>query len=401
MRVFVLCHFFTPYMKMVSNFMHHQGYEVHVLSSQDISHFHYPFTCHQYQTEKLPFAYSELTIYHMVHCANQVHEYLLYLWQQHIQPDLIISSCQYAESYYVPHIFPTTRLITIVSAIGNETLKPFGTDFFHNHHQKFFMLPKDIYTRKAFYYQIFEQSDILLMESFFQKTSIPECFQHKAQVFPLPVLSDVIKPNPESFIELNNTKRLDKYDDIICFYMPFCEIAYGYDVIIKALPLIFERCPMCHIMIVGNMGHYYNIKLPNNQSYKNAYWHIIQDIVPNDQVHFVGNIGLNHFVSLLQISACFCYLTYPYPIDHGLLKAMSCGTPIVASDTAPINELCCNEEEALLVHCHDHYALAEHVIALVENKDIGSILGKIARKKILKTYQFNQYSVEQMKDIFL
>ena len=70
------------------------------------------------------------------------------------------------------------------------------------------------------------------------------------------------------------------------------------------------------------------------------------------RTHFLGRMPRSRYLAVLQVSAAHVYLTYPFVLSWSLLEAMACGTPIVASDTAPVREVLRQRENALLVPFH-------------------------------------------------
>ena len=56
------------------------------------------------------------------------------------------------------------------------------------------------------------------------------------------------------------------------------------------------------------------------------------------RVHFVGHLDRAAYLRLLQRSDAHVYLTVPFVLSWSMLEAMSCGCPLVLSDTAPVRE---------------------------------------------------------------
>ena len=61
------------------------------------------------------------------------------------------------------------------------------------------------------------------------------------------------------------------------------------------------------------------------------------DVDPT-RVHFVGHLDRFAYLRLLQRSDAHVYLTVPFILSWSMLEAMSCGCPLVLSDTAPVRE---------------------------------------------------------------
>ena len=57
------------------------------------------------------------------------------------------------------------------------------------------------------------------------------------------------------------------------------------------------------------------------------------------KVHFIGSLNHPNYIRVLQKSWVHVYLTIPFVLSWSLLEAMSCGCTLVASSTAPVQEV--------------------------------------------------------------
>ena len=78
--------------------------------------------------------------------------------------------------------------------------------------------------------------------------------------------------------------------------------------------------------------------------------------------HFMGRVPYAQYLRVLQVSAAHMYLSYPFVLSWSLLKAMACGLPIVASNTAPVREVIRDQENGRLVEFFDDRAIAQMVL---------------------------------------
>jgi Glycosyl transferase family 4 group/Glycosyl transferases group 1 len=66
------------------------------------------------------------------------------------------------------------------------------------------------------------------------------------------------------------------------------------------------------------------------------------------RTHFLGRVPRQQNINVLQVSAAYVYLIYPFVLSWSLLEAMHCGAPVLGSDTAPVQEVIRGEENGVL-----------------------------------------------------
>jgi len=105
-----------------------------------------------------------------------------------------------------------------------------------------------------------------------------------------------------------------------------------------------------------------------------------------NRVHFVGGLPFNEYINLLQITSAHVYLTYPFVLSWSLLDAMSCGCPIVASNTEPVLEVMQDNYNGLLFDFFNVDEQVEKIEYALENKDKMEALRHNARKTMVENY---------------
>ena len=131
----------------------------------------------------------------------------------------------------------------------------------------------------------------------------------------------------------------------------------------RALEKIQRRIRRCHAVIVGGDEVSYGRSPKQSANWRE---HMLGQVALDPaRTHFLGRIPRKRFIEVLQVSAAHVYLTYPFVLSWSLLEAMACGTPIVASDTAPVREVLRHRENALLVPFHSAGDLAAAVLELL------------------------------------
>ncbi len=112
-------------------------------------------------------------------------------------------------------------------------------------------------------------------------------------------------------------------------------------------------------------------------------------------MHFLGAVPYETFVNLLQVSAVHVYLTYPFVLSWSLLEAMSAGCSIVASSTPPVCEVITHGVTGRLVGFSDVDALAQEVIALLQDRKSARQLGRAARATVVQRYDLKTVCLPQ------
>ena len=157
----------------------------------------------------------------------------------------------------------------------------------------------------------------------------------------------------------------------------------------RALPRLLRERPNATVLVVGGNDVSYGGRPPEGQTWKQIFIdEVRQEISDSDweRVRFLDRIPHAQFTKLLQISTVHIYLTYPFVLSWSLLEAMSCGAAIVASATAPVQEVIRDGETGQLVDFFDVDGLVEKVSALLDDPDRRLAFGEAARAEMIANY---------------
>lgn len=150
----------------------------------------------------------------------------------------------------------------------------------------------------------------------------------------------------------------------------------GPQYLIQAAPKILKSHPEVHIHIVGEgplknylMKQVATEKLENN-------------------VHFLGNVA--DTIPILQGTSIFVRPSLAEGMSLAILEAMACGLPVVASNLEGNAEIVENNITGFLVPPADSGALGEAVEYLLSNPEIAMEMGRKARKKTEKSYDWQR-----------
>ena len=157
-----------------------------------------------------------------------------------------------------------------------------------------------------------------------------------------------------------------------------------------------RRRPNAHVLIVGGDGVSYGARPPPapggaaQQGWKKIFLDEVAGALDLERLHFLGTVAYADFLRILQISSTHVYLTYPFVLSWSLLEAMSAGCAIVASDTVPVREAITHGETGVLVDFFDVGALADAVIAMLDDAGARRRLGAAARQCAIDRYDLRR-----------
>jgi glycosyltransferase involved in cell wall biosynthesis len=102
----------------------------------------------------------------------------------------------------------------------------------------------------------------------------------------------------------------------------------------------------CHAILVGGDGVSYGRRPKDAANWRER---LLREVnLDPTRTHFLGKVSYEIYVKILQVSAAHVYWTYPFVLSWSLLEAAACKTPIVASNTSPVQELLCDERDRLI-----------------------------------------------------
>ncbi|WP_137701061.1 glycosyltransferase [Marimonas lutisalis] len=223
----------------------------------------------------------------------------------------------------------------------------------------------------------------------FQADSFPASFRDRITTCFDGIDTRALVPNPKARLEFQSGLALGREDEVITFVNRNLEPYRGYHVFMRALPRLLRERPNAHVLIVGGDDVSYGARPPKGQTWKQIFIDEVRSQIPDDdwaRVRFLGRIPYDRFFALLQASRVHVYLTYPFVLSWSLFETMSVEGAIVASNTAPVQELITHDETGRLVDFFDGDAIVEEVCTLLDDAKLRERLGKAARSHVVRNY---------------
>jgi glycosyltransferase involved in cell wall biosynthesis len=222
-----------------------------------------------------------------------------------------------------------------------------------------------------------------------QAGCFPDELRKRLQVIHDGIQTDKIKPDRGSWVTLGREQHKLRFgDELVTFVNRNLEPMRGFHQFMRAVPEILSRRPNARVVIVGGNDVSYGARPPKGQTYKDIYMSEVKDRLDFSRVHFVNRVPYSVLINLFNVSAVHVYLTVPFVLSWSMMEAMSAGALMVASDTAPVNEVISHGENGLLVDFFRPDLLAQTIVQCLENPKSHENLRIAARQTIVQGYDF-------------
>jgi len=219
-----------------------------------------------------------------------------------------------------------------------------------------------------------------------QKIQIPKEFHNKIEVIHDGIDTDYFIPDKNATLKIPRTNiELNAKDEIITYATRGMESYRGFPQFMEIAEKLLKLRPNLHVVIGGEDRVCYGPK-PQNTTFKEIMLNKLD--LDMSRVHFTGGLPYSEYLKLLQISSVHVYLTYPFILSWSLLEAMSVGCQIVASKTAPVEEVIEHNKNGILVDFYDINGFVEQINYLLDNPQ--DDLGKNARQTIVNNYDLKK-----------
>ena len=313
-------------------------------------------------------------------------------------PDLVIGHFGWGETLFVRDVWPGTKLVVhaeyYYAADGADV--GFDPEFAPASPEAAFRERCAVRSRNAAILLAMESADYGVAPTRWQGSRFPRALQGKIAILHEGIDTERVRPAKDPVtLRLPDGHTVRSGDEVVTFVNRNLEPYRGYHQFMRALPRILGERPNAHAVIVGGDSHSYGGAPPGKGSWKERFLDEVRDALPLDRVHFTGRLPYADFVALMQVSAAHVYLTYPFVLSWSLLEAMSAGAPVIASRTAPVEEVVAHGENGLLVDFFDHAELAETVVEVLVQPEATRRLRKAARQTIVTRYDLHRRCLPQ------
>jgi glycosyltransferase involved in cell wall biosynthesis len=305
----------------------------------------------------------------------------LSLRDQGFQPDVIVSHAGFGSGLYLKDVFPKARRIGLFE--WYYTTDP-GSDV-HFLYGGQVPLDRAMRLRSWCAHSLLELAmcDQAVVPTEFQRSQFPEPWRSK-----LEVIHEGIDTNFLSSLRRDPPPRpaclpRDPAIEVVTHVARGFELYRGFPQAMAALALLQQRRPAAHVLIAGSDAVCYGGQATSPSGLSWGEWARLEAGLDPARTHWLGPIQSDAYHALLAHAQAHLYLTIPFVLSWSLLEAMASGCPIVASATAPVQEVITEGVEGLLCEFHDVEALASGLEACLSSQELGHRLGRAAQQRAL------------------
>lgn len=164
------------------------------------------------------------------------------------------------------------------------------------------------------------------------------------------------------------------------------EAMRGFDLFVRVANRITAVMPKVLFVVVGSDRVHYGNDLRHIRA-KTFREHVLQTEQPDlRRFRFLGTIPSEQLVEVLCLSDLHIYLTVPFVLSWSLLNALACECIVLASATAPVQEVIRHEETGLLADFFDVEGLARQALRVLKDPGACRPLGATGRALVQERY---------------
>lgn len=301
-------------------------------------------------------------------------------------PDVMLGHNGWGEIWYLKDVFPTTPLIGYFEFFYRYRGADVGFD---PQESDIFDTAPRIRTKNLGNLLALDSVDLGQCPTRWQQSLYPARYQPLLHVVHEGIDTRIAAPDPTARLKLPNGHELTCADEVVTYVARNLEPYRGFPQFMRSLPAILARRPQAQVLVVGGDETSYGPPPADGVSYRQLLLDEIGDSLDLSRVHFLGKVPYPTFLKVLQISSAHVYLTFPFVLSWSMLEAMSSGCVVIASRTAPVEEVVRDAENGLLVDFFSTDEIADKVVAVLEAPEAWARLREDARHTVAENYDLH------------
>ena len=299
-------------------------------------------------------------------------------------PDIIIGHPAWGEVLFIKDVFPNARLISFFEYfyqaeggdVNFDPEFPYGAD-----------APYKLRIRNSTQVHALSACDAGVSPTQWQRSTYPIREQSRIRVIHEGIDVENLAPNPQATYTLADGRVLSRDVQVVTFVSRNLEPYRGFHSYMRAIPELQKRLPEAQFVLIGGDSVSYGSRPPEPfKSWKEKMLQEVGKDLDLSRIHFLGSIPYADYVKLLQISKLHIYFTYPFVLSWSMLEAMVCGAPVLASSTAPVQEVIREGENGFLFDFFNRDDLITQAVKILSTDQ--RVVTENARVEIINNYSF-------------
>jgi len=291
-------------------------------------------------------------------------------------PDLILSHAGFGGGLYLGDAFPQAKRISLFEWYYNA----FGSDVdFLQRGQVDADRQLRVRTWNAHLLLELADCDAAVVPTAWQRDQFPQAWRQQLTLIhegvDVPALRQLRQQPPTAPAWLPQGEGIE----LVSYVSRGFEAYRGFPQAMQALALLQQRRPNTQVLIAGSDGVCYGATRDDGRSW--GEWARQEAGMDPERTHWLGALQTADYQALLAHTQAHLYLTVPFVLSWSLLEAMAAGCPIVASATAPVEEVIAQGHQGLLAPFWDPSAIASQLDAMLCDPHKARALGAAAAKR--------------------
>ena len=231
-----------------------------------------------------------------------------------------------------------------------------------------------------------------------QRDRLPELFHDKVRVIFDGIDTTVWKPQPNAPRQIDKL-TVPKDTRIVTYVSRGLESMRGFDIFMQVAKRLCDCRQDVIFLVVGQDRICYggDRRITGEMTFKE--WVLSKDKYDLSRVHFLGLVPPKTLAHILALSDLHVYLTAPFVLSWSLMNALACGCTVLASDTAPVQEMITHGENGLLANFFDVEGLTRTAYQVLSDPGKFRPLGKSAAEGIRSKYDL-ELCLPQMMELY-
>lgn len=301
-------------------------------------------------------------------------------------PDLVIGHNGWGEILYIKDCWPGVPLLGYFEFFyhAHDSDLDFDPEFPPSDTDRMRMR-----TRNAVNLLGLETADWGQTPTEFQRNQYPERYRRGISVIHEGIDTELVRPDPTTQLWLAGGLMLSRRDPVVTYSARNLEPYRGFHAMMRALPRLLSRHPTVRVLIVGGNGVSYGRRPATAASWRQQMLAELDGQLDLNRVHFLGPLPYPQYLAMLRISSAHVYLTYPFVLSWSLLEAMAAGCTVIASRTAPVEEVIRDGANGYLVDFFDSDALADRICRTLDRPEDDEPVRARARRTVIERYDLD------------